>query len=291
MDNVQKMYPELKPYISTTKSPHMLYGAVVKHFSKPLFKKDAKDIYMTSIMPCVHKRRESDQECFQHDGIREVDNVLTTKDVGLLMRLSNIDPFTMTQDDTFDSPFHQEDGTGSGAGQLFGVTGGVMEAAVRSVYELVTGEPLPRLELEAVRGLDGVKSTVVPLHTSDGKGLPVDLRLAVVSGLGNVKDLIKKIKAGEVEYDFIECMACPGGCIAGAGQPRSTKEVVGMRQNTIYELDKTLPIRKSHENPVVSKLYKEYLGGWYGSECAEELLHVNPVYGDTSTDPRCGKGE
>jgi iron only hydrogenase large subunit-like protein len=180
---------------------------------------------------------------------------------------------------TFDSPF-QTDGIGSGAGQLFGAIGGVMEAAVRSVYELVMGAELPRLELDVVRGLDGTKEAVIPLHNKGNTvGLPVDLRIAVVNGLGNAKKLIKKMKAGEVQYDFVEVMACPGGCISGGGQPKGDKESAEKRLQVIYDLDKTSPIRRSHENPTVKRLYEEYLGE-FGGEKAHRLLHVEPVYGE-----------
>jgi NADH-quinone oxidoreductase subunit G len=155
-----------------------------------------------------------------------------------------------------------------------------MEAAVRSVYELVTGSELPRLELDEVRGLEGTKEAIIPLHDQDNTvGMPIDLRVAVVNGLGNAKTLIKKMKAGEVHYDFVEVMACPGGCIAGGGQPKGIKGIVEKRLETIYSLDRKLPIRRSHENPTVKALYRDYLGE-YGGEKAHELLHVTPVYGE-----------
>jgi iron only hydrogenase large subunit-like protein len=180
---------------------------------------------------------------------------------------------------TFDSPF-QTDGIGSGAGQLFGATGGVMEAAVRSVYELVMGVELPRLDFEVFRGLDGTKEAVIPLHNEDYTvGLPIDLRIAVVNGLGNAKTLIKKMKAGEVQYDFVEVMACPGGCISGGGQPKGDKTSASKRLEVVYNLEKTLPLRRSHENPTVKRLYEDYLGE-FGGEKAHRLLHVDPVYGE-----------
>jgi iron only hydrogenase large subunit-like protein len=158
-----------------------------------------------------------------------------------------------------------------------------MEAAVRSVYELVMGDAgveLPRLELDAVRGLNGTKEAVIPLHNQDQTvGLPVDLRIAVVNGLGNARTLIKKMKAGEVQYDFVEVMACPGGCISGGGQPKGNKESASKRLQVIYNLDKTLPIRRSHSNPTVKRLYEEYLGE-FGGEKAHRLLHVEPIYGE-----------
>lgn len=213
---IQKSAPELEPYISSCKSPHMMYGALVKNYCQELLgQENANNVYFTSVMPCVRKRGESDQECFIHKGgVREIDNVVTTKDVGQLLRMKNINPAEL-QPMPFDSPFQIDDGEGSGAGQLFGATGGVMEAAVRTLYELVTGKPLPKLELNEVRGLDGVKETTIALGETIDEDLPDTLRVAVCNGLGNAKQLIKKMKDGEVEYDFVEVMACPGGCIGG----------------------------------------------------------------------------
>jgi iron only hydrogenase large subunit-like protein len=280
---VEKIEPGLAAYISTCKSPHMMYGAVVKEFSEQLFGVKPGRIYLTSVMPCVRKRGESDRPVFVHDGVRDVDNVITTKDLGVLLRLRGIDPAQLDPQ-VFDSPF-QADGTGSGAGQLFGATGGVMEAAVRTVYEIVTGETLPRLELEEVRGLDGVKEAVIPLYTEGmtGDEEPITLRVAVCSGLGNAKQLVKEMKAGEVDYDFVEVMACPGGCINGGGQPVSTPDITEKRLATVYELDRSLPVRKSHDNPTVRAMYERLLGD-PGGETAHRLLHVQPVYGGSGVD-------
>jgi iron-only hydrogenase group A len=279
MNMVEKTAPELAPYVSTCKSPHMMYGAFLKEYSEEILGQPADKVYFTSVMPCVRKRGESDRAAFEHNGIRDIDNVITTKDLGQLLRLKGIDMAEL-EPVKFDSPF-EIDGTGSGAGQLFGATGGVMEAAVRSVYELVTGKELPMLELDEVRGLDGIKEAVIPLHDEDNTiGLPVDLRVAVVNGLGNAKILIKKIEAGEVQYDFVEVMACPGGCIGGGGQPKAGKGACEKRLQSIYVLDRSLPIRRSHENPNVKKMYEDYLGE-YGGEKAHALLHVKPVYGES----------
>jgi len=266
---IEKSEPELFPYISSCKSPHMMFGAFLKEYSKELMGRPAEEVYFTSIMPCVRKRGESDRKAFtRSSGVRDVDNVVTTKDLGTLMRLKGVNPSKL-EPVPFDSPFQNDDGTGSGAGQLFGATGGVMEAAVRTVYELCTGETLPRLEFEEVRGLAGVKESIIA---------PINLRVAVCSGLGNAKTLIKKMKAGEVSYDFIEVMACPGGCINGGGQPKGDKDVVEKRLECVYRLDRQLPIRKSHENPTVQAMY-EKLVGEAGGEKAHELFHVEPVYG------------
>lgn len=283
MTFLEKSNPELIPFISSCKSPHMMYGAVVKNFSQELFGRNSNEIYMTSIMPCLKKRGESDREVFFHHGVREVDNVITTKDLGDLLHLHNIDPHSLTPL-PYDSPFQTEmshlDGLGSGAGQLFGATGGVMEASVRTIYEVLTESELPRLELESVRGLEGIKEAVIPLfNEKTGKGLHRELRVAVANGLGNAKKLIKAMKDGDVHYDFVEVMACPGGCIGGGGQPKSSdKDVLNQRLEVIYNLDRSLPIRRSHENPAVKVFYDRFLDG-YGSEKAHRLLHVDQIYG------------
>lgn len=173
------------------------------------------EIYMCSVMPCVRKRGESDELVFRfEDGLREVDNVITTKDLGAMLQAKGIDPLEL-EPMPYDSPFQSKEaqgsGLGTGAGQLFGATGGVMEAAVRSVYELLTGAQLPRLELDEVRGLDDVKEASLSLMNEEtGQGLGKDLNIAVVNGLGNAKKLIAKMKSGDVHYDFVEVMACPG---------------------------------------------------------------------------------
>ena len=273
---VEKSAPEFAPYVSSCKSPHMMFGALLKAYSQDMFGVPADRIYVCSVMPCVRKRGESDQVVFVRDGIRDVDNVITTKDLGMLMECLEIDLHKL-EEAKYDSPF-QLNGRGSGAGQLFGATGGVMEAAVRTVYEVVTGHELPRLELDQVRGLDGVKEAILPLQTEDGKGLPIDLRVAVVNGLGEAKKLLKRIKSGEVQYDFVEVMACPGGCIGGGGQPRGGRDIINKRLEVIYDLDRSLPRRMSHDNPTVQRFYQQFLGEC-GSERAHELLHVKPVYG------------
>lgn len=257
-----------------------MYGAMVKEFSSEMFNEPADKIYFCSVMPCVRKRGESDHMAFQHDDIRDIDNVITTKDLGMILRSKEINPFEL-EPELFDSPFHS-DGIGTGAGQLFGGTGGVMEAAVRSVYEIVTGEPLSKLELNEVRGLDGVKEACIPLHTKDGEVL-FDLHVAVANGLGNAKKLIQKIKRKEAQYDFVEVMACPGGCIGGGGQP--SKGDLEKRLECIYTLDRSLPRRKSHENPIVERMYSDFLGE-YGSDRAHELLHVEPIYGEEEDKPK-----
>jgi NADP-reducing hydrogenase subunit HndD len=292
----------------------MMLGALVKRYAADLFGRDPSEIYLCSAMPCVRKKPESDRAVFQRDGVRLVDNVVTTRDLGDLLRLHEIEPRELAPL-PFDSMFQLDEGgpdsLGTGAGQLFGATGGVMEAAVRSVYELLTGAQLPRLELEEVRGLDGLKEATIPLFSEEtGQGLHMELKVAVVNGLGNAKNLIKAMRDGKAHYDFVgkpsvalflcckfsvadishvhavvsllfipEVMACPGGCIGGGGQPRSPdKDILQKRIQTIYNLDRTLPIRRSHENPTVQALYERHLGE-IGGETAHDLLHVKQVYG------------
>jgi len=302
LHRVEEAAPEIAPYVSTCKSPHMMYGAMIKAYCEDLFGLPPEKVYFTSVMPCVKKRGESDQPAFFHETYRDVDNVITTRDLGSLLRMKGIDPQKL-KPMPFDSPFQTGDGKGTGAGQLFGVTGGVMEAAVRTLYEFVTGSKLERLELDDVRGLEGTKESIVPLHSGEcmDNGVPTKLRVAVVHGLGNAKKLIQKMKDGEVEYDFIEVMACPGGCIGGGGQPKAEKETradkgeeipsrksgvepayekgsLEKRLECIYDIDRSLPRRRSHENPTVKAFYEKYLGE-FGGEKAHELLHVEPVYG------------
>ena len=262
-----------------------MYGAVLKQFSHELMDCEPGEIYMCSVMPCVRKRGESDYPVFRRDnGVRDVDNVITTKDLGAMLQDKGIDPLQL-EPMSYDSPFQSEkaqgSGLGTGAGQLFGATGGVMEAAVRSVYELVTGAQLPRLEMDQVRGLDDVKEATVSLFNEEtGRGLDVDLKVAVVNGLGNAKKLLAKMKTGDIHCDFVEVMACPGGCINGGGQPKGTSEdTVQKRLDCIYSLDKELPIRRSHENPVIKALYEMHLGNKFGSREAHDVLHVKQVYG------------
>ena len=294
MKLVEKNVPEMIPYISTCKSPHMMYGAVLKKFSKELLDCEPEQVYFCSVMPCIHKRGESDRPVFQHKGVRDVDNVITTKDLGTMLKQNGIDPLEL-EPMRYDSPFQSQkasgSGLGTGAGQLFGATGGVMEAAVRSVYELVTGAELPRLELNEVRGLDEVKEAAISLFNKEtNRGLPIDLKVAVVNGLGNAKKLLSKMESGEAKYDFVEVMACPGGCVGGGGQPRaSERDTIQKRLNCIYSLDKELPIRRSHENPVVKALYERHLGGEYGSPEAKEILHVKQVYGGSGDEDHNGE--
>ena len=197
------------------------------------------------------------------NGVQEVDAVLTTRELARMIESAGID-FVDLEEGQFDNPF----GIGTGAGAIFGATGGVMEAALRTAYEVITGKGLPNLNFTEVRGLEGIKESTVDI---DG----LELKVAVAHGLGNAKKLLKQIEKGESPYAFIEIMACPGGCIGGGGQPiKSTMDVKAKRIDAIYQIDEDLPLRKSHKNPDVMELYEKYLGEPLGHK-SHELLHTH----------------
>jgi len=283
IDFVEKCDPDMIPHLSTAKSPHMMEGSLLKEYFPQKIGKPDSALSLVSVMPCVRKQGEADRIHFQtKTGLREVDHVLTTKDVANMIKERGVD-FESLPEGEFD-PFL---GIGTGAGSLFGTTGGVMEAALRTVVEVAGGERMERPVYEAVRGLDGVREATVtipanpngPLHNAE----PLDLHVAVANGLGNAKKLVKQVEDGTANYHFIEVMACPGGCIGGAGQPRSKdKEILHKRQCALYGVDEGKTLRRAHENPVVQEIYGEYLGE-PGSEKAHELLHTHYV--------ECGPGK
>mmetsp|Transcript_30593 Transcript_30593/g.86517 ORF Transcript_30593/g.86517 Transcript_30593/m.86517 type:complete len:373 (+) Transcript_30593:137-1255(+) len=279
IEDLEKKHDTIIPNVSTCKSPQGMLGAIVKHYFAAKLGKDPQDLSLVSIMPCVRKQGESERDQNQTlEQGRDVDHVLTTIEAAQLFRNKGIDLNEMV-DDEYDKLL----GTGSTAAQLFGTTGGVMEAALRTVYEVVTGEQMARLEVDDVRGLDGVKEATILLKpqpggilsNGDGEQEPIEVRVAVANGLGNAKGLVQQVKDGVSPYHFIEVMACPGGCISGAGQPRSKdKEIGALRQGGMYAIDKkNAPIRQSHKNPEVQQLYKEFLGEPNG-HLAHELLHT-----------------
>jgi iron only hydrogenase large subunit-like protein len=297
---VEKSYPELIPHLSTCKSPHMMLGRVIKHHLAPLAGRDPASLQVVSIMPCVRKQGEADRPWYAEGSDpprRDVDHVLTTVELAALLTDAGIDVSTL-EAEPYDDPL----GAQSGSGVLFGTTGGVMEAALRTVAEAVGGEALPKLEFTAVRGLEGVREATVtirlrkagsggggdvsanPVTSGAGLTLPpgvdeVTVRVAVANGLGNAKKLVKAVQAGEAHYDFVEVMACPGGCLGGGGQPRSAdKEVLAKRQQALYSLDAGAPVRRSHANPVIQDLYDKFLDHPL-SPAAEEHLHTHYVAG------------
>ena len=260
---IEGRYDHLLDHLSTCKSPQQMFGALTKSYYADITGIAPKDIYTVSIMPCTAKKYEAQRPEMVTNGVQEVDAVLTTRELARMIQSAGID-FVGLEEDQFDNPF----GIGTGAGAIFGATGGVMEAALRTAYEVITGKGLPSLNFYDVRGLEGIKESTVDI---DG----LELKVAVAHGLGNAKTLLKQIEKGESPYAFIEVMACPGGCIGGGGQPiRSTMDVKEKRIEAIYQIDEDLPLRKSHKNPDVQKLYDEYLVEPLGHK-SHELLHTH----------------
>ncbi|MDK2806475.1 MAG: NADP-reducing hydrogenase subunit HndD [Thermoanaerobacterium sp.] len=261
----ERYYPEFIDNLSTCKSPHMMMGAIIKSYFAEKEGIDPKDIFVVSIMPCTAKKYEIDRPQMIVDGMKDVDAVLTTRELARMIKQSGID-FVNLPDSEYDNPL----GESSGAGVIFGATGGVMEAALRTVADIVEGKDIENFEYEEVRGLEGIKEAKIDIG---GK----EIKIAVANGTGNAKKLLDKIKNGEAEYHFIEVMGCPGGCIMGGGQPihnPNEKDLVRKsRLKAIYEADKDLPIRKSHKNPMITKLYEEFLISPLG-EKSHHLLHT-----------------
>lgn len=253
-------YDELE-HLSSAKSPQQMFGAVIKTYFAKKENIDPADICSVSVMPCTAKKFECKRPEFNDSGYQDVDISITVVELAKMIRTAGIDFYDL-DDHPFDSPF----GLGSGAGQIFGSTGGVMEAALRTVSEVVTGKPLQKLEFEAVRGLDSVREAELTLNGQT-------LKVAIVHGLSNVKPLLEQIQEGTSPYHFIEVMACEGGCIGGGGNEPKTMKKVRERQRAIYEEDKKLPLRKSHENPYVKALYEDYLKEPLSAE-AHRLLHT-----------------
>ena len=262
-------YPEFIGNLSSCKSPMEMFGAVIKSYYAEKSNLDKKDIYSVAIMPCTSKKFEAQREEFNGD----IDASLTTRELARMIKQAGID-FVNLPDEEFDQPF----GEATGAGVIFGTTGGVMEAAIRTVYEILEGKPLDNLNVTAVRGLEGVKEATL---TIAGK----EVKVAVVHGTKNARIILDKVKAGE-KYDFIEVMACPGGCINGGGQPvldartRATVDFKAKRAGALYSEDEASTLRKSHENPNIQLMYKEFFGE-PGSHKAHELLHTH--YTDRSS--------
>jgi NADH-quinone oxidoreductase subunit G/NADP-reducing hydrogenase subunit HndD len=257
--------------LSTCKSPHEMEGAMIKSYFAQKMGVDPKNIVVVSIMPCTAKKFEGQREELSHEGMQDVDYVLTTRELAMMIKEAGID-FNNLKGESFDHPI----GEGSGAAVIFGATGGVAEAALRTVFEVIAGKELDTIDYTAVRGFAGIKENVIELP--DGRVI----RTAVVHGLGNARKLMEAIERGEKSYEFIEVMACPGGCITGGGQPivnAKTTETINVkaeRAKAIYDEDKDLPIRKSHKNPYIKIIYEEYLGEPNG-HLAHELLHTHYV--------------
>ncbi|MEA5016074.1 MAG: NADH-dependent [FeFe] hydrogenase, group A6 [Candidatus Limiplasma sp.] len=257
----ETFYPELLANLSTCKSPQAMFGALLKTYYAQKTGKAPQDILSVSVMPCTAKKFEARRPELGRDGYRDVDVVITVQELARMIRSAGI-RFGALPDTDFDAPF----GLGTGAGEIFGATGGVMEAALRTVYELVTQRPLEQLDFHALRGFEGIKQASVDLD-----GLTV--KVAVAHGLGNARKLMELVKAGKAEYHFIEIMSCPGGCIGGGGNPVKNWRTMGSRLEAVYCVDESLPLRKSHENPAVNALYRDFLGS-PNSHKAHELLHT-----------------
>lgn len=261
---VKSHYPEFVDNLSTAKSPQQMFGAVVKSYYADILKVDPKSIYCVSIMPCLAKKHECAIPAMNDAcGDPDVDVVLTTREVDRLIRSEYIDPANI-EDAELDMPL----GIGSGAGNIFGATGGVMEAALRTAYNLVTGSNPDPDAFKAVRGQDGWKEATFDINGTT-------LKVAVVNGLGNADKLLKALKAGKVSYDFIEVMACPGGCVGGGGQPiHDNCEMAPERAPVLYTQDSNMTLRFSHENPSITAIYKDYLEKPL-SEKSHHLLHTD----------------
>ena len=260
-------YPEFIPNLSSCKSPHEMEGAVIKSYYAEKAGVDPASIVVVSVMPCTAKKYEAARPELGHDGLADVDVVITTRELARMIKQAGID-FTRLPDEQFDEML----GDYSGAAVIFGVTGGVMEAALRTAYEVITGDKLAKLEFTDVRGFEGVKEASYNLN-----GL--ELKVAVANSTGAASQLLDAVKAGEKSYTFIEIMGCPGGCINGGGQPivsptvREDVDVKGLRAKALYDEDAALSVRKSHELPAITKLYDEYFGK-PNSHKAHELLHT-----------------
>lgn len=262
---IKSQYPAMTKQLSTAKSPQQMFGAVAKtYFAEKVLDVDPEKIFCVSIMPCTAKKAESAiPNINDADAGRDVDAVLTTREFDRMLRSELICPVNLDEEE-FDSPL----GTGTGAGVIFGATGGVMEAALRTAYYILNKENPKPDAFKVVRGLDGVKEASVEIA-----GIPI--KAAVVHGLGNTRKLIEKIQSGEAEYDFVEVMACPGGCSGGGGQPVTEgREMAKERGKKLYALDESNPLRFSHENPSVIMLYKQYLEKPL-SHKAHKLLHTD----------------
>lgn len=260
---IEHYYPTLLPHLSTCKSPQQMFGALAKTYYAQKEGLDPASIFVVSIMPCTAKKFECQRPEMNGSGFQDVDVVLTTRELGRMLKKAAIN-FTELPEDKFDDPL----GISTGAAVIFGATGGVMEAALRTAYEIITGSTLTNLDFVEVRGLEGVKEASV-----DVGGLEV--KVAVSHGLGNARKLMDAILAGEANYHFIEIMCCPGGCIGGGGQPIPTDlEIRAKRIAGIYNADEKMELRKSHENPAVQQLYKEFLEHPLGHK-SHELLHTH----------------
>ena len=259
----EHQFPEMIEIPSTAKSPQQMFGPIAKNYFAEKINVDRKNMVVVSIMPCLAKKYECTRDEFKVDGNPDVDFSLSTRELANLIKLANID-FQSLPDEDFDNPM----GESTGASVIFGSTGGVIEAAVRTAYELQTGKKLEKVTFSELRGLENIREATI-----DFNGLPI--RIGIAHGLGNARKLLEDIRDGKSHFHAIEIMACPGGCIGGGGQPYNHGDisVLKARQQALYREDEGKPIRKSHENPFIIKLYEEYLGKPLG-EKSHHLLHT-----------------
>lgn len=260
----EHQFPDLINIPSSAKSPQQMFGAVAKTYYAEKNKIAPADLTVVSVMPCLAKKYEASREEFTRNGIRDVDAVISTRELASMIKEAGIQ-FSELEESDFDNPL----GESTGAAVIFGATGGVLEAALRTAADWLTGEDLQDFEFEAVRGLSGIKEATVTVAGTE-------LKVAIASGLGNARKLLERIRSGEANYHAIEIMACPGGCLNGGGQPsiKGDRSILEKRRQALYDIDGAKRIRKSHENPYIKKLYKEYFGE-PGSKKAHELLHTH----------------
>jgi len=257
-------FPEMKDIPSSARSPQQMFGSIAKTYFADKINVKREDLVVVSVMPCLAKKYEAQREEFSVDGNPDVDLSITTRELAHLIKEGNLDLATLPKED-FDKPM----GESTGAAVIFGATGGVIEAATRTAYEVQTGKTLPKIDFEELRGFDGIRRATV-----DFDGTPINIGIA--HGLGNARKLLEEIKSGKSEYHAIEIMSCPGGCIGGGGQPlhHSDSNILKARMDAIYREDKGKELRKSHQNPDIIKLYEEFLGKPM-SEKAHHLLHTS----------------
>ena len=256
--------------MNSCKSPQQMFGAIVKSYYAEKMGWDPKDIVSVSVMPCTAKKFEIGRDDEAANGVPDVDFSLTTRELARMIERTGMQ-FLSLPDEEYDMPL----GMDTGAAVIFGATGGVMEAALRTAVETLTGEELPSVDFKEVRGTEGIKEATY--HVAG-----MDVKIAVASGLKNAKELLEKVKSGEATYHFIEIMGCPGGCVNGGGQPqqpasvRNTVDIRALRAKVLYDADANSTLRKSHENPAIKELYATFLGE-PGSEKAHHLLHTTYV--------------
>lgn len=267
----EHQFPEMIDIPSTARSPQQMFGAIAKTYFANKIGVNREDLVVVSIMPCLAKKYECQRDEFKTDGNPDVDFSISTRELAHLIKQSNIN-FNELPDEDFDHPL----GESTGAAVIFGTTGGVIEAAVRTAYEVQTGKPLPKVDFEELRGMEFIREATI-----DFDGLPI--KIGIAHGLGNARKLLEEIKQGKSSYHAIEIMACPGGCIGGGGQPlhHGDSSILKARQKAIYQEDANKTIRKSHENPYIQQLYKEFLGKPCG-ELSHHLLHTH--YFDKSVE-------